>query len=141
MFLQVQMVLEWTSGMGVDLMAGVPGPHGLTALHLAAVMVGGASLAALLTGLSSQRICQLSHTVFAHCTVPVFVAPKSTPRAPCLAGVDRLWMSSDDVVVIVQACALMAPLHGRQLAPVAPPLLTSHSRLATKQPTSMSCSS
>ena len=50
-------------------------------------------------------------------------------------------MSSDDVVLMVQACALMAPLHGRQHAPVAPPLLTSHSRLATKQPTSMSCSS
>ncbi len=44
------MVLEWTSGMGVDLMAGVPGPQGLTALHVAAVMGDGASLAALLTG-------------------------------------------------------------------------------------------
>lgn len=78
MCLQVQMVLEWTSAMGFDLMAGMPGPHGLTALHLAAVMVDGASLAALLTGLLSQRICQQSHTVFARCAVPVFLAPKST---------------------------------------------------------------
>ena len=49
-YVQVLMVLEWTSGMGVDLLAGVPGPQGLTALHVAAVMEDGASLAALLTG-------------------------------------------------------------------------------------------
>ena len=50
---QVQMVLEWTSAVGVDLLAGKPGPHGLTALHVAAVMENGASLAALLTGAPS----------------------------------------------------------------------------------------
>ena len=48
--LQVQMVLEWTSAVGINLLAGVPGPKGLTALHLAAVMEDGAGLAALLTG-------------------------------------------------------------------------------------------
>ena len=47
---QVQRVLEWTSAVGVDLLAGKPGPHGLTALHVAAVMQNGAALAALLTG-------------------------------------------------------------------------------------------
>lgn len=47
------MVLEWTSAVGVDLLAGKPGPHGLTALHVAAVMENGASLAALLTGAPS----------------------------------------------------------------------------------------
>ena len=47
------MVLEWTSAVGVDLLAGKPGPHGLTALHVAAVMEDGAKLAALLTGAPS----------------------------------------------------------------------------------------
>ena len=47
------MVLEWTSAVGVDLLAGKPGPHGLTALHMAAVMENGAKLAALLTGAPS----------------------------------------------------------------------------------------
>ena len=81
MFLQVQMVSEWTSAMGVDLMAGVPGPHGLTALHLAAVMVGGASLAALLTGLSSQRIWPAeSHCV---CSLPSasLCSPQEHPKS------------------------------------------------------------
>ena len=50
---QVQMVLEWTSAVGVNLLAGKPGPHGLTALHVAAVMENGAKLAALLTGAPS----------------------------------------------------------------------------------------
>jgi len=53
------MVLEWTSAVGVDLLAGVPGPHGLTPLHLAAVMKDGASLAALLTGMLHTVSCGL----------------------------------------------------------------------------------
>ena len=44
------MVQEWTSAVGINLLAGVPGPKGLTALHLAADMEDSASLAALLTG-------------------------------------------------------------------------------------------
>jgi hypothetical protein len=89
--LQVQMVLEWTSGMGVDLMAGKPGPHGLTALHLAAVMVGGASLAALLTGTSSQRICHhQGRTVSTCCAVPVYLPPKH----PVWQEFNVLWVSN-----------------------------------------------
>ena len=57
--LQIQMVLEWTSAVGVNLLAGVPGPHGLTPLHLAAVMKDGASLAALLTGMLHTVSCGL----------------------------------------------------------------------------------
>ena len=72
---QVQMVLEWTSADGVDLLAGKPGPHGLTALHMAAVMEDGAKLAALLLGgplcaasmLSSRAsACPVSAQCFPH---------------------------------------------------------------------------
>ena len=54
------MVLEWTSAVGVNLLAGVPGPQGLTVLHVAAVMEDGASLAALLTGLPSSLVSSMS---------------------------------------------------------------------------------
>ncbi len=44
------MLLEWTSTGGYELRAGAPGPHGMTALHLAATLKDGGKLAALLTG-------------------------------------------------------------------------------------------
>ncbi|BDA46756.1 probable squamosa promoter-binding-like protein 4 at N-terminal half [Coccomyxa sp. Obi] len=47
----VSMLLEWTSTGGYELRAGAPGPHGMTALHLAATLKDGGKLAALLTGL------------------------------------------------------------------------------------------
>lgn len=72
--LQVQMVLEWTSAVGVNLLAGVPGPQGLTALHVAAVMEDGASLAALLTGQPAAWLVQ--------CSVPSCSSELSTPTSP-----------------------------------------------------------
>jgi hypothetical protein len=44
------MLLEWTSAGNCELFAGTPGPHGLTALHLAALLEDNGKLAALLTG-------------------------------------------------------------------------------------------
>ena len=62
-------MLEWMSAVGVDLLAGAPGPKGLTALHMAAVMEDGASLAALLTGQSAALIA-CAHTAFVAPSLP-----------------------------------------------------------------------
>ena len=48
--MQVELLLQWTSVGGYELHAGTPGPHGLTALHLAAMLKDSGKLAALLTG-------------------------------------------------------------------------------------------
>ena len=48
--MQVELLLQWTSVGGYELRAGTPGPHGLTALHLAAMLKDSGKLAALLTG-------------------------------------------------------------------------------------------
>lgn len=54
------MLLEWTSTGGYELRAATPGPHGLTALHLAAVLKDSGKLAALLTG----ALLPLVHAAF-----------------------------------------------------------------------------
>ncbi len=81
-------MLEWTSTVGVDLLAGVPGPQGLTALHIAAVMEDGASLAALLTGLISDLVSSLIVTVHAALFALnfVFVHVPSKREASCVTS-------------------------------------------------------
>lgn len=70
------MLLAWASAGGYELLAGRHGPHGLTAVHLAAALNDGGKMALLLTGtMLALVLCGLVvlqsgvHSHCVHCAV------------------------------------------------------------------------
>lgn len=52
---QVTMLLEWSSANNCEFSAALPGPNGITPLHMAAILEDGGQMAALLTGTIVSR--------------------------------------------------------------------------------------
>jgi hypothetical protein len=99
---QVEMLLTWASAGGCELRAAAPGPHGLTPLHLAALLDDGGALAALLTGAPGPCLHPWKCMQRQHCGVhlgSLFL------RAPCNGG---CWQRP----ACMPSCAACDRMHG-----------------------------